>query len=814
MPDGAPRAGRNLRPLRLRAAMTQEELGLKAGVGTRTIRDIESGKVRPQPRTLRLLAEALGLGDADRALLTRPAGSPEATAPRELPRALTAFTGRQTHLDAIVTAVGEGTTVVALHGMAGVGKTSLAVWAAHALTDRYPDGQLFVDLHGFTGSVAPRPSLRTVLTRVLRALGVPCDRDTPIAIDELTARYRTALADRRILLVFDNVANAAQLEALLPATPGGLVLATSRRDLSPLAGAHSVRLEPPPAAEAAAMLTAAVPHRVTDEQAVLVAERCGRLPLAIGLAAARLRSRPQWQIEDLLARFADEGRLLDELDMDHQGVATALRASYLELDTAHRRLLRRLGLIPGDDLDAHAAAALCGAGEKRAAAMMESLVDVHLVETRSPGRYRLHDLVRLFAARLARLEETAGELDEALRRLIDVYLHFAFQGAVLARPGKPILFEGARAHDLGLPGFADQRGALSWFQAERGNLEAAVTVAERAGLLEQAWQLAAAFNAFDLYDSDRAPHTAVARIALDIAVRLDDRRKEGYALGFVGRQLMTVGRQQDAIDYLSRAVALKRDVGEVADAALTLVNIAMLHRHSGRFTEAVEVYREALALIGENGESMDARRVSLNMVAPLLTLGRLEEAERILSRVEEGLAPDDAHNRTRLDAFRGVLARRKGDPATAVAIHTVCLEDCRRRGLPHGVTSLLLELGEDLLRLGRHAEAVAHLGHAVECAEEQSDRFLERATRNALGRALTAAGDPREAIGQHERVALLAESADDVYELARAHHGLAEALRRSGDPVAARRHRERAARGYAECAVPEAEAVAEQLGGN
>jgi len=197
--------------------------------------------------------------------------------------------------------------------------------------------------------------------------------------------------------------------------------------------------------------------------------------------------RPLWRVEDLLARLDDEDRLLDELDMGHRGVAAALRASYLELDTAHRCLLRRLGLVPGDDLDARAAAALCDVGEERATIMLESLVDVHLAETRSPGRYRLHDLVRLFATKLASIEDTDSERDQALLRLLDVYLLTAYQAATrVPLSDLPTLTDGVMAHDLNLPRFADEKSAVSWFRAERDNLAATVIAAERAGRLESA----------------------------------------------------------------------------------------------------------------------------------------------------------------------------------------------------------------------------------------------------------------------------------------------------------------------------------------
>ncbi|TWD84870.1 putative ATPase [Kribbella amoyensis] len=809
MADLAPDAGGSLRSLRLRAMLTQAELAFQAGVGIRTIRDIEAGRVRPQPRTLRLLVEALRLSEADRALLTGSSRR-DAVVPRELPRALAGFAGRERHLEELLAAVDGGAAVVAVHGMAGVGKTSLAVSIGHALAARYPDGQLFLDLHGFTASVGPRAGLDSLLTRALRSLGVD-DRDLPVDVDELAVRYRSVLAGRRLLLVLDDAESAAQVEALLPGTSDSLTVATSRHDLSPLPGAYSLLLEPPPLRDAVAMLTAAV-DRITEEEAVAVAERCGRLPLAMGLASARLRSRPLWRVEDLLARLDDEDWLLDELDLGHRGVSAAFRASYLELDGSHRRLLRRLGLVPGDDLDARTAAALCEVTEERATAMMESLVDVHLAETRSTGRYRLHDLVRLFATRLARAEEAEAEVDKVFRRLLGVFLHYSYKAAVhVASPSQRLLTGEATALDLGLPGFADRESAVAWFQAERDNLAATVIAAHQAGQLESAWLLATAFSAFRMHDRDGEQHLVINRTALDIARRLGDARKEAHSLADRGRHLTFAGRRDEAIGCLSRAATLKQQLGDLGGATLALRNIGILHRQSGRFQEALDVYRTALELAEAASDGTAIMHISVNMFVPLLRLGRAADAGRCLVEAERRLDAGDSYTISRIENFRGTFAREQGDPVTALSIHTACLERCRREGFLGGFTPVLIELGEDLLRLGRGAEAVTYLKQAVEHAAELAYASLERSARNDLGRALTAAGRAEEAVGQHEQAAAFAQSHQDAYELARAHHGLADAYGRQGDEAAERRHLRHAAEGYAACGVPLSGVITERL---
>lgn len=783
--------------------LTQEELAHKAGVGTRTIRDVESGKARPQPKTLRLLLEALGLGEDERGLLSSPSED-DPSVPRELPRAPAVFVGRERQVDGIFAAIDDGATVVTVHGMAGVGKTSLAVWAAHELAPRFPDGQVFVDLHGVRGSDEPRPGQRSALTRLLRSLGAD-DQDLPTGIDELRGRYRSAVADRRVLVVLDNATDANEVEALLPGTPNSLVLATSRRDLSQLTGVYSVPLDLPQINEAVAMLDAAVADRITTEEATGIAERCGRLPLAMSLAAARLRSRPQWQVSDLLARLADDGRLLSELETRHGGVTTALSASYVELDADHRRMFRRISLVPGDDVDAFAAAALCQLNERHAAWMLEALVDVHLVESRAPGRYRLHDLVRMYTMQLAEGEEPQAEREQALVRLVDVYLHFGYRAASQVSSTRVrILAAGVTKHDLGLPDFADKDTALAWFRTERANLAAAVAASERSGNLEAAWQLATVFSAFRLADRDYDEYLTLNQVALDIARRLGDEAHEAITLADRGRHLLVAGRCREAIELLEQAVTLYRKLGDAAAAALALRNIGIAQRQSGRFAAALDVYGAALALAEDAADTMARVVVGANMIAPLLRLGRLADAERCLDGVAQLIEDDDEYNRLRIDSYRGTLAREGGDAGAALAVHSVCLERCRQLGFRGGLGPILVELGMDLVQLGRGAEAAAYLRQALEDAEDLGYPALVRTALVDLGMALVLAGESEEAIGHFERAAALAASHEDAYELARAHHGLADAYRGRGDSDAEQQHLRSAVQAYIECGVPEA----------
>ncbi|MEU5870736.1 helix-turn-helix domain-containing protein [Glycomyces sp. NPDC047369] len=742
MADRAFDARTSLRSLRLRAMMTQEELAFSAGLGIRTVRDIESGKVQPQPKTLRLLTEALGLGEEDRRRLADELRR-TASVPRELPMALAAFAGRESHLDALFAAVDEGAAVVAVHGMAGVGKTSLAVRAAHALAPRFPDGQVFVDLHGFTHPAGPRPGVESVLTRVLRSLH-GTDRPLPSDLDELTSRYRSAVADRRVLLVFDNAASAEQLGALLPGVPGSLVLATSRHDLSSLAGASAMALEPPPMREAVAMLSAAVADRITDDEAVAIAERCGSLPLAMGLAAARLRSRPQWRVEDLLTRLAGHG-LLDEFGMGHQGVAGALRGSYVELDPDHRRLFRRLGLVPGDDVDVHAAVALCEEDAERTAAMLEALVDVHLVETRSPGRYRLHDLVRQFAAGLAAAEETRAERDGVLKRLFDWYLDAADAACTSRYPGYARLLGGAGT--TGVPGVDDPARADRWLAEERENLVAVARFAGEHGFGSVAWRLADTLRGHAFMDMGTADFLALGQAALHGA------RAEASAAGEATAELFmstayVKGRDFEAVIRSSeRVVDLSRRLGWDFGEASAHHNLTLASWNLGRLRAALEHGEAALAMNREGGR---ARAVSVNLGALGVVHGDMGRPRVELRLLEESLEIAEEIGDVRLQAshLRSLTSVwiRLGSVATAERYLNRLMTIEANAGDKEISASSAVYVAELHSAHGRHLDALEHADLVVRQAALRGDRLTKASGLVSVAAALNGLGRPEEAV--------------------------------------------------------------------
>jgi DNA-binding SARP family transcriptional activator/transcriptional regulator with XRE-family HTH domain len=431
--------GTLLRTWRNRALLTQEQLAERTGLSARTIRRLE-GDVSQRIRvaSVRLLSEALDLDATERAALAAagaagaasreedlaragagPVGEdPAAMVPRQLPADMATFVGRDREL-AVLDAFdgGSATTVIAIDGMAGIGKTALAVHAAHRMAPRFQDGALFVDLHGYTRGRAPVDPGRG-LGRFLRDLGMPSAR-IPQHIDDRAAVYRSLLAGRKILVVLDNAASEEQVRPLLPGTPGCAVLVTSRCRLAGLERTGTISLEGlSPSDSIALFVMSAGEARLTGTDPRLlnqVVKRCAQLPLAIYVAAARLRAHTCWTVQDLLERLDEQGQRLAELEAGERSVAAAFDLSYRELTGAEQRAYRQLSLYPGTDFDLHCAASLLTSGVVEARRIIDRLVSVHLLQEPAAGRYRFHDLIRDHAAKVSPAARRARRSDRRLK---------------------------------------------------------------------------------------------------------------------------------------------------------------------------------------------------------------------------------------------------------------------------------------------------------------------------------------------------------------------------------------------------------------
>ena len=429
-----------LRGHRRAARLTLEQLAEASGVSARTLSDLERGRSRgPQHRTVTALADALGLDqDARRTLVelardgrlgdhwTRPARL------CELPRLVDDFTGRAAELAWVRELARAGNAVGLVTGSGGMGKTTLAIRAGHDLRPNFPDGVLFVDLLG----MSPRPmAAADALRLLLRALGV-ADEQVPPDVAGRASVYRSLLRDRRALVVLDNAGSEDQVRPLLPGDGGNVVLVTARRLLAGLEGVRRLALDPLPAAEATALLAGILGERAArDEDSALgqLAQRAEGMPLALRIIGNRLVSRPGWAAAELAARLVDEEHRLDQFQAGDLSIAAAFAASYQQLADTARRTFRRLAVVPGPDFDATVAGVVGEVPVAVAWDALDELVDLGLLLDGPAGRYRFHDLVRLFARTRLEAEESPAERAAVTARVTSWLLRAAGRWAASAR---------------------------------------------------------------------------------------------------------------------------------------------------------------------------------------------------------------------------------------------------------------------------------------------------------------------------------------------------------------------------------------------
>lgn len=759
----------------------------------------------PSPR-LRRLHEAILRGQVD------PAEPEPKQAPRnDLPGDLADFTGRDAELRHVLAAVpeevGSPTAVVieAIDGMAGVGKTTLAVHLAHLLVDRYPDAQLFVDLQGHAvdrAAVEPLAALDTLL----RALGVPGER-IPADLAERSALWRSELAGRRAIVVLDNAADSAQVRPLLPGTSRALTLITSRRRLLDLETARVLSLDLLPHRDAVALFGTVVgdDRPAREPEAVdEVVELCGRLPLALRIAAARLRSRPAWTVAHL-ARRLRQG--LSELSVGDRSVAAAFALSYDHLADDRRRLFRLLGLAPGADFDAFDAAALIGAGVDEADGLLEDLVDVHLLDQPTPGRYRFHDLLRDHALAVALEEESEQDRTAALTRLLDYYLHTATAAGGHLGPradDSPVEHPPADA-----PSFADGGEAVAWLDAEHANLVAAVLHAAEHGPHAHSWRLTRSLWRFYFIRGHVDDWISTHRAALRAATAHGDAPARAEVLKCLGTAHWQARRLPLALEHYQGALALFREIGDRKGEAAVLGNLGLLYDRMGRYLEAVDHHRQDLDLCRLIGDRRGEGTTLSNLGLVCERLGRYDEAfehcrEALVIMREFGDRWSEGETLIHL----GIILHRLGRLDEAMGCQREALALMLELADRDREAQVLANLGMVLSDAGEHTEALEHLRRALAITREIGDRTEETSVLNDFGEAHRAAGLPSEA--DHQRALTSALDIGDRHQQARAHLGLGHAVVEE-DPEAARLHWELSLTIFQELGVPEADRVAAHL---
>jgi tetratricopeptide (TPR) repeat protein len=695
-----------------------------------------------------------------------PAGAAPAGRFAQLPFDTAGFTGRGAELDRLLAMVddpGGAVVICAVDGMAGIGKTALAVHAAHRLTDHFPDGTLFLDLHGYTESVTPVPPGRA-LQRLLLAIGVPGER-IPAEVDDQAALWRTRLAGKRMLIVLDNARTADQVRPLLPATPGCLVLVTSRRRLVALDDARSLSIDVLPDADAAALFArVAGADRVAGHPDAVeeVVARCGRLPLAVRIAAARLRARPTWTVRDLADQLGDRAAVIDRLDDGERSVLAALALSVDDLDADRQRVFRRLSLHPGTDVDPGAAAALDGADPGWAAEVLEGLIDAHLLIQAVPGRYLFHDLVRDYAAHLTATAEPEPVRRECRRRLFD---HYAGRTAA-AMAALHLAEPGSRPPASAFP---TTKAALSWLDAERANI-VAVSTAAATEHPEATIRLSALLNRYLNYAGHHEQALILHGLALDAA---GDPAVRAEALRRLGTVLRIQGRDDAAKAHFDEALTLHTSLGDRAGQARVLIGLGLLHLGSGSYDEAADALTRALVIEREVGNPSARADVADVLAMVRERQGRDDDAVEhfgVALRLYRSLG-DHIGEAGALDGL-GCIASRQGRHTDAVGLHHQAIKIHQMYGNRHGEGDAICDLGLDLRRSGDVAGAIDRHEQALAIYTSINYPRGEVEARNGLGEAYLAAGRTGPAEREHRRALALAIEIGDRYEQARARAGL------------------------------------------
>ena len=670
----------------------------------------------------------------------------------QLPTDTRLFTGRAAELRALIdladSAIAGTARVTAIDGMGGAGKTTLAVHAAHRLRVMFPDGQLFLDLHGHTPGLEPL-SAEDALEWLLRSLGVAAER-IPADPGERAALYRARLDGSSTLIILDNAASAAQVRPLLPGADSCLVMVTSRRRLTGLDEAAWLSLDTLPEEQALDLLSAvAGAGRIDrrDPAAAQLVTLCGHLPLAIRIVAARLRSHRTLRLEDLLDQLRNEGTRLGRLRDEDRDPAAVFASSYAALPRAEQRLFRLLGHNPGMDLDVRAAAAVIGSADlAEVDRQLETLLDHNLLSQHEEGRYRFHDLVRLFATALAEADDPA-ERDAARDRLWEYYLRGARAAdRHFARHTRPEPVPEVTASCLPpvvLPCLRDRSDAQAWMRAERANLLAAAYARP-----DLTVEYAFALSAFIQEEGPWDQITALHRAAIQVATDRGDLPGEAGAQWELGRVLNLVGDYPAAAMHLERALAVWKQLGNPIGQANALWELGRSRGQLWEEPAAIDLHEQALALFREVGDRLGEANAlwGLGSLAWSTgdTVGSVDCFTQALA-IFRGLG----HRLNEFDALMGLgLAHwLSGDLRPATEFQLSALSLARELGNRVSEAGALTELGRVHGAAGRVEEAAAALDGALALFQDLELHARAARARVERGQVYLAAGDVSAAAG-------------------------------------------------------------------
>ncbi|MGH3157300.1 MAG: AfsR/SARP family transcriptional regulator [Streptosporangiaceae bacterium] len=636
-----------------------------------------------------------------------PPAAQDTIVPRQLPAATRHFAGRTEELKTLARLAREvaetsHTPVIAvIEGTAGIGKTTLALRFAHEVAGQFPDGQLYVNLRGFDPAGPPMPPAEAIRL-FLGALATPATR-IPADLAGQGALYRSVLAGKRMLVLLDNTRDVDQVRPLIPASPGCMVIVTSRSELTSLVateGALPLTLDVLSGAEARELLTRHLGAQRVEGDRRAVNELiglCARLPLALSIAAARTASRPQVPLSALTTDLRDARRRLDALDAGHAAanVRAVLSWSYQQLDAPAAQLFRLLGLRTGPDISAAAAASLAGLPLAEGHRRLAELTRAHLLAETAAGRFASHDLLRAYAADLTQSADSAAERRAAIGRLLDHYLHTAYSAALKLHPvRRPVtltpLLPGAAPEQI-----ADAGQALSWFEAECGDLMTATGRALDDGFDTHAWQIPWTLSRFLEMRGRWQDWASIGQIALAAAQRLGDQAVQASAHQRLGYAIARLGRYEDAHSHLQLALSIYTERDDRAGQAQVQASVAITLSFQGRYHEALDHAQHALTSYTVAGD-LPGQALALNTVGWFYAeLGDYPQALSACGRAldlfrELGSQEDMALT---LDSL-GYAHQQAGHFAEATACYQQALDLHREIGSRWGVAETLGHLGD------------------------------------------------------------------------------------------------------------------------
>jgi DNA-binding SARP family transcriptional activator/tetratricopeptide (TPR) repeat protein len=659
----------------------------------------------------------------------------------ELPGDISDFTGRERELDQLLTAAAasggdeQAVMITAIDGMAGIGKTTLAVHLAHRLSHRFPDGQLFVDLHGHTPGHVPMDAA-TALDNLLRAIGVPCER-IPQSLTQRVGLWRSELSGRRVLVLLDNAATAAQVRPLIPGAAGCLAIITSRQHIADLDGVRTLSLDVLRVPEAAAMFTAVVGADRSAAEPAAVAEvlrLCGNLPLAIRIAAARLRARPAWTVQYLATRLADEQRRLAELAAGERSVGAAFALSYRNLPPGHQRMFRLLGLYPGTAFDTYLAAALADVDLRVAEALLEDLLDAHLLRQSVPGRYRFHDLLRRYACDIAQSVESSQSRDEAIHRILDYYLCVTERARVhFMVPGNSTRSE-LTYPPTHMPSLGDRSQALAWSEREQTNVTAIIAYAADHCWYDHACQLSNIVWWFFRLRGGLREWIIAQRSAVEAAERLGEPQTLADMERILGIVCWESGRYADAIRCYQKALALYQETGDLSAQAKTLSNLGLVYFRQGQVEQALEQHQGALLCCqGADGTPLTEAAIRTNLGLACWGLGRYGEAiEHNLRALDLYQQENDQRGQGGAMSNLGLAHGSLGNSEKALDYHHRAIDLVRASGDHIGESDVLNDFADTLRTLGHLDEARKQYQHALEIAQQRDSRLQQARAHNGI----------------------------------------------------------------------------------